>query len=160
MNEDNQAAALQVLFDESTRGIKDQQAALEQLRNRAVALLSVGALAAALFGTHFLHRGSHPGWLLAATVVALVAFGGSALIAAYVLAPRKDWEFYQDVRDYAEDIKDGEEVPLAEVLSNLTVHQENSWDVNEKILGALHDWYRCACYLLAIQVIAWAVVAL
>jgi hypothetical protein len=156
----DQVATLQVLYDESLRGIRDQQAAVEQLRNRVVALLSVASLAAALFGAHSLYRGSHPGWLLIFAGIALGAFGVSMLIAVYVLRPREDWQFYQDVRDYATEIQGGKPVSLAYALSNLTIHQEASFEVNEKILGDLHRWYRRACYLLAIQVIAWAIVAL
>jgi hypothetical protein len=47
-----------------------------------------------------------------------------------------------------------------EVLYNLATLTEASWKVNEQILDGLHVWFKRAVFLLAVQVVVWAVIAL
>lgn len=148
--------ATALLWDEARRQLEEQRSTLESLRSRSVALLSVASLVAALFGSHLL-RGEHRWWVTVAIVVALAAFGLSALFVVHLLAPRQDWEFSQSLAAYLTDIKNGEDVTPEDVCYNLAKDSQTARRNNESKLKTLHSEFGWASALLGLQVIAWAV---
>jgi hypothetical protein len=152
-----EAAAL--LWEEARRQIEEQRSTLESVRSRSVALLSVASLVAALFGSHIL-RGEHRWWVTVAIVVALAAFGLSALLTVHLLAPTSDWEFSQNLDSYLVDIKNEKDVTAEDVTYNLAQHSQVSRRNNEAKLKKLHCEFGWACALLGLQVLAWAVASL
>jgi hypothetical protein len=157
--DESQAKVLEIVWGESRSQVAEQESSLEALRNRSIALLSVGSIVAGLFGAELIHV-SALHWRLWPVLVALIAFAGSVAAAITVLFPKKEMEFYQDVTPYLDDIKAGEEVTVEDVTYNLARHTEASWDRNETKLKALHSKFKLICCLLAVQVIAWAVAVL
>lgn len=155
---DETSEPLSILFSESCRHIDGQIAAVESLRTRSVALLSVAALVAGLFGPHLI-AGRHSWWVDLAVWVALFAFGVTVLIALWILTPRQTWEFYQEINPYLDELSDGKEVRASEMLYNLAADSEQSFSVNEGIIRKLNDEFRVACLLVGVQVIAWAIAA-
>jgi hypothetical protein len=148
-----------LLWAEAQRQISRQEADLDALRNRAVALLSVSSIVAALFGshiatTHLSTRGT------VGTILALVAFGLGALVALVILTPKRDaWEFTENLRQYFEKLSDGSLTPVT-VTTNLAEHFEGYRKNNQAKIERLYQFLIAACVLVGLQVIAWGVAAL
>ena len=107
-----------LLWDESRRQITRQEADLDTLRSRAVALLSVSSLVAGLFGARATTH-HHPTFATVATVAALAFFSLSVLAILLVLAPkRKGWEFAQNLDQWFPRLMDGTLTPVT-VTTNL-----------------------------------------
>ena len=70
-----------LLWAEAQRQITRQEADLDNLRNRAVAMLSVASIVAALFGTHVVTSNPHKGYVIVASICALVFFGVGVLLS-------------------------------------------------------------------------------
>jgi hypothetical protein len=147
--------ATALLWDEARHQIDEQRSTLESLRSRSIALLSVASLVAALFAPHVFEE-AHRWWVDVAIPAALVAFALCALIVVWVLAPKHNWEFSQNLGSYFEDIRNKKNVTPEEVTYNLAKDSQASRGRNETKLKCLHKGFRWACVLLGIQVIAWA----
>ena len=148
-----------VLWAEAQRQMTRQEADLDAVRNRAVALLSVSSVVAALFGSH-IATGHLSTRGTAGTIVALVAFGLGALVALVILTPKRDaWEFTENLRQYFARLDDGSLTPVT-VTSNLAEHFEGYRKNNQAKIERLYRFLIAACVLVGIQVIAWGVAAL
>ena len=156
---DMDMSAAPVLLDEMRRQIDEQQSALSVLRSRAVALLSVGSLVAALFGTRIV-PGHHSGLTNGAIAVALIAFGCSVISVILVIAPRRGWQFSQNVTPYLGYVMDGKAVSSDYVSFHVARSTEASRAANTPKLKCLHDWFTLTCVFLGIQVVAWGVAIL
>jgi len=91
---DDQTDASAVLWEQSKAEIAQQDADIDSLRTRAVALLSVGALVGGLFGSRLPH-GHLSRMNVVALTAALVLFAASVVLAVAVAWPR-DWYFGAD----------------------------------------------------------------
>jgi hypothetical protein len=142
-----------VLLEEMRRQIDEQQSALSALRSRALAILSVGALVASLFGPHVV-PGHHNG-RADAIDIALLAFGLSTLCAGWITLPHRNWAFSENLGKYLGYITDGMAVSPDYVSFQLARYSEVSRKKNAAKLARLHNWFTAACLLLGIQVMAW-----
>jgi hypothetical protein len=147
-----------ILWTEAQRQITRQEADLTALRNRAIAMLSVSSLVAALFGSHIatVHLSTRA---TAATIVALVAFGLGTLISLDIVTPRRAWVFTDDPQQYFDLLSAGTLNPVT-VTSNLAEHFEEYRAQNQQKINQLYNYLIVVCVLIAIQVIAWGVAAL
>lgn len=147
---DDLTAGAGLLWAEAQRQMDEQKTSLESLRTRAVALLSVGSLVAALFGSrltnlHHLHEVAFAG--------ALAAFGLSVLAVIRVIMPRRGWELSQKLSPYTSDLRDGKPVTPLDVTVNLTDSSVTSWGRNETKLACIYRWFWIACALIGLQVV-------
>jgi hypothetical protein len=152
-NPDESAAAAEaaaLVWEESRRQIVRQEADVDGLRTRAVALLSVSSLVAGLFGGHVLSHGAgRP-----AVIAALASFAGSVVAVLVVLAPRWHWEFEQILEEYIERLTTKTLSPL-EASLGLARTVELSRTRNKKQIGTLYWWFFAACILTGLEVIFW-----
>ena len=150
-------AAAAVLWDESRRQITRQEAGLDSLRTRAVALLSVSSLVAGLFGGRFANIRSHEGYAKLAIVVALVTFTLSVVAVIVILTPKKKgWVFAQDLDQYFPLLSKGRLVPF-DVTRNLAKHFEQSRKANAGPLEWRYCWFTAACVFTGLEVVAWGI---
>ena len=147
-----------LLWAEAQRQIIRQEADLNNLRNRAVAMLSVASIVAALFGTRIAteHRSLR---VTAASIAALVFFGVGVLLSLLILAPKKDWAFTENLSDYFDLLKAQKLTPTS-VSANLAEHFETSRKENKAKIEDLYGKFLIVCALVGLQVVAWAVAAL
>jgi hypothetical protein len=150
------AAAL--LWAEAQRQMTRQESDLDNLRNRAVALLSVASIVAALFGSHI--ATTHPSATTKiASGVALVAFALSALLTLLILVPKKGWVFTENLEDYLQDLS-RETLKPVDVTGNLAAHFEEYRLKNATKIDGLYKYLNGACLLIGVQVVAWGFAAL
>lgn len=147
-----------LLWVEAQRQITRQEADLDSLRNRAIALLSVSSIVAALFGSHIatVHLSTRA---TIATIAALVAFGLGALVSLAILTPKRGWEFTENLAQYFAKITDGTLTPVT-ITTNLAEHFEGYRKNNQSKIEFLYRLLIAACVLVGLQVIAWGIAAL
>lgn len=149
------AEAAQLLWSEAQRQISRQESDIDTLRTRAVAVLSVAALVAGLFGSHIStapHRHTWVGWAVAA---ALVLFAASVVCAVVVMMPR-GWTFGESLTEYVARVRAGNLVPI-DVTTNMAEHVQEWHDSNQVTLNGLYTWFGVTCVLVGLQVLAWGV---
>jgi hypothetical protein len=152
------AAAARLLWDESLRQVVRQEADLDELRTRTVALLSVTAIVAGLFGSRL--SGNEHGYHLAAIIVALAGFGISTLLALVILISRRGvWRFAHKLDVYLTKVRNGAFGEL-DVSMNLAEHFEEYRLHNQPRLDNLHRVLIAICIAVGVQVLAWAVAAI
>jgi hypothetical protein len=157
MAEPSNLAAARQLLDEAREMINEQRAAVETLRTRALALLSVGSLIATFFGTHLpkhLSRLQH-----VEVVVALAAFGISAVLAMAIVTPR-DMLTGFELTTTLDLMKEGEEVREYDLAVMRAEGLEADAGQNESKVTQLSWFLTAVCGLVALQVVAWALAAL
>jgi hypothetical protein len=147
-----------LLWTESQRQITRQEADLDGLRNRAVAMLSVASIVAALFGTRIATE-SHSARATIASVLALVFFGIGVMLSLVILAPKKSWAFTENLQKYFDLFKAGTLNP-ASVSSSLAENFEASRKENKVRIEDLYCKFLWVCVLVGLQVVAWAIAAI
>jgi hypothetical protein len=151
--------ATELLWDQAQRQLSQQSTDLDTVRTRAIAMLSVGALAAALFGSRLPHAHLAVGTTIA-VAFALTFFAVSVVLAAQIVKPMKRaWRFTYPLRPLVGEVRSGSALPMDVALS-LTHYAEESRMANEEKLENLHKQLGLVCLLTGLQVVAWAVAAL
>ena len=146
--------AYELAYEETVRGLSQQQSALDNFRTRAGILLSAAAIATSFLGGQALSDHGFAIWSWLA-VPLLASVGASAL---FILWPRKDWEFVAGPRRLiATYVETDEPFPLAQIRRDLALHMENNYDENTERLQRLIVALRWGSVLLAGEVIAWVV---
>lgn len=150
----NDAAAMMVC-EEARRLLVRQEANLDTLRARAVAILSVGSLAAGLFGSRVntAHASAASTSLI---VAALASFGFAALLVVIVLWPR-DWKFEHGLSDPLERLRSGVRVPVLDVGTSWATGYESDREANRNQLESLMCVFLWACTFTALSVVLWGV---
>ncbi len=146
--------AATMLLDEARRMLNDQYSALESLRGRAVALLSVGSLVAALFGSRLpmhLTDAAHR-----SVMVALGAFALSVVIVAWVVFPRK-LKFSHSLVGQFPKLDKGRKLRTYDLAVTWAKGYETDRAFNEAKIQNLMVCFTVACGLLAVQVVAWGI---
>jgi hypothetical protein len=151
---EDQTAASAVLWEQSKAEVSQQEADMDSLRTRAVALLSVGTLVGGLFGSRLPH-GHRPWYNVVALVAALVLFGASVILAVAIAWPR-DWRFGADRKPLVSGVADGT-VTLAQVNLSLAVRAEDNWNKNYSTMRRLYRLFAWLCAVVGLQVVAWAI---
>lgn len=96
-------AVLWMIWDEARRQLVRQEAALDTLRNQALAALSVSAIVAGLFGSHLTARPA------AAVVAATASFVVAAANVVAIIWPR-EWTFTHGLTGILRRAEAGEEL--------------------------------------------------
>jgi hypothetical protein len=147
-----------LLWAEVQRQMTRQEASLDGLRNRAVAMLSVASIVAALFGGH-IEAGDHSTRVVTASIFALTFFGVGALLSLLILAPKtRGWAFAEKLSGYFTRLQNQTLTPVS-VTSNLAENFEASRKENEAKLERLYAIFKWVCILVSLQVIAWGIAA-
>ena len=146
--------ATELLWEQAQRQLSRQSTDLDTLRTRAIAMLSVGALAAALFGSRLPH--AHLSVATAVAVAfALGFFAIGVVLAAWIVMPSA-WRFTYPLRPLVSEVKAGSALAMDVALS-LANHAEESRKENEEKLKSLHKQFSVVCVLVGLQVVAWAI---
>jgi membrane-associated PAP2 superfamily phosphatase len=156
--EDPNAEASALIWEQARQQLAQQNADLDLLRTRSVAMLSVAALVAGLFGTRLPHGQLH-GRTLVFLIIALALFAASVVLAVLVAAPRRDWEFAFKFSSLLERVDKIEARP-GDVTRNFTSWAESAWANNLRLMQPLYTMFRLVCVLVGLQVIAWAIAVL
>ncbi len=150
--------ALTMLWEEARRLLVRQEAALDTLRTQAVAILSVGALIAGLFGAHVVPGGHSLGTELAIGA-ALILFAASTVLIVIVLAPH-EWTFAHGLTDALNEIEKQEVVDAQDLSFSWAIDFECWRTTNQAKLDCLFTYFLLACVLTGAQVIAWGIAVL
>ena len=142
------------MWEQSKAEIAQQDADIDSLRTRAVALLSVGALVGGLFGSRLPH-GHLSRMNVAALAAALVLFAASVVLAVAVAWPR-DWYFGADREPLVSGVADGT-VTLAQVNLSLASRAEQNRTKNYGTIRHMYRLFAVLCAVVGLQVVAWAV---
>ena len=147
-----------LLMEQAQRQLSQQSADLDTLRTRAIAMLSVAALAAALFGSRLPHGLSTTAKV--AVIFALIFFAVSVWLAVYIVAPKKQgWRFTSPLGALIKEVKAGEALPMDIALS-LAAYTEDGRKQNQEKIENLYALFRIVCVLVGLQVAAWVIAGL
>jgi len=149
----NEPAAT-MLFAEASRMLEEQRSALETLRTRGIALLSVGAALAAFFGSRLpapLSTTRH-----FAVGIAVGAFAASVLAVAAIVAPH-DFKFSHRLEDYLATLEEGTIISTYDLAFTWARGYEKMRAFNEKTIGRLMWAFVGTSALMALQVAAWVI---
>lgn len=152
------AGAAALLWAQAQQQLSQQNAELDALRTRAVAMLSVATLVAGLFGTQLPHSHVH-GRTVGAVAIALLLFAADALLAILIAAPRKQWLFTFGL-DPLLDLVEAGSVRPEDITVSLASRAEENRRMNNVKLKPMYTMFGWICALVGLQVIAWAVAVL
>jgi hypothetical protein len=147
-----EAAAL--IWEQAQRQLAQQGADLDTLRTRAVAMLSVAALVAGLFGSRLPH-GHASARTVIAVIAALVLFGVSVVLAVLIGMP-KNWLFTFKLDELMNRVEAGT-ATSGDVNISLAARAEENRRENAGQLEFLYSLFGVACVLVGLQVAAWAI---
>gem|GEM_PF-5221287 len=147
-----------MLWSEALRMLVRQEAVLITMRNQAVAMLSAGAVAAGLFGSH-LSTGHGRWWVVPTAGIALALFAASAVLAAMVAVPTK-WLFSHDLTRQVERLSQGQPLRAYDLAFTWAKGFETARATNQVKLDRLTLYYRWVCGLLIAQVVIWGLAVL
>lgn len=151
---DDQTDALAAIWEQSKAEAAQQNSDIDSLRNRAVALLSVGTLVGGLFGSRLQH-GHLSGLSTAGLTAALVLFATSVGLTVAIAWPRS-WHAGTDRLPLAEMVAE-DTATLAQVNYALTWRTEQNWDANNNTMANMSRLFAILCVLTGAQVVAWAI---
>ena len=118
-----------------------------------MAILSVAALVAGLFGSQLGHRHEDLAAKLAVGV-AVVLFAGTVCLTLYVLWPRR-WNFDHSLVDILDLIANQELVDAPSLAYTWAKGFEQTRDADQVRLDGLMTKFAVACLLTGLQVAAW-----
>lgn len=147
-----------LLWAQAQQQLSQQNADLDALRTRAIAMLSVATLVAGLFGTRLPDVHPSPRAVIAVTA-ALALFAASVVLAILVAAPRKGWLFTFKLDALLGLVDDGRAAPM-DVTRNLATWAEDARSENTGKLDGMYGMFRWVCVLVGLQVVAWAIAVL
>jgi hypothetical protein len=152
---DEVGEAAGLLWEQAQRQLLQQNADLDTLRTRAVAMLSVAALVAGLFGSR-LPRDHVSARTLTAVTLALCLFAGSVVLALAVAAPKKKWLFTFKLDKLLDLVREGQATPM-DATYNLARWAEDARQLNAAKQQRMYAMFGWVCVLVGLQVVAWAV---
>ena len=142
---------LAFVYQESLRGLQQQQAAVESLHNRAGTLIFASSFASSLLGSRALGDGLGAwDWL---AVGLLLAIG---VLTVVLLWPYYNLSFRFDAQDLLDTYVDGE-VPatMAGMHRDLALRIKADWQRNGRIVRRLREAFQLALILLLLNILAW-----
>jgi MFS family permease len=146
-------------FDEAQRAITQQQASLEAIRTRAVALLAAATVAGGFLGGQTVGAGGRGlgGWAAAA----LVTFFILGLLTVYILVPRARWTFSNNIDGLIAEAdaltEEARAVEYRAYLRDWALWIQTHWRENKVLIDRLHNAYAASCVLLLGTVMLWTV---
>lgn len=147
-----------LMWEEAKRLLERQEASLNDLRSRAVAILGVGSIVSSVFGGLLFPQHHHSLRVLIAGWMAVGFLGVTAILAVVIMAPWH-WDFGQQLRKPLAQIEQGQAItPKAIMLAWAKLFEVMRSD-NKGKLAWLHRAFWVACFLTGAQVVAWAIAA-
>jgi uncharacterized membrane protein len=142
---------LAFVYQESLRGLLQQQAALESLHNRAGTLIFASSFASSLLGSRALVDGLGAwDWL---AVVLLLAIGALTVV---LLWPYYNLSFRFDPQDLLDRYVDSQPpVTMAEMHRELALRIKDDFHRNGRIVRRLREAFQLALILLLLNILAW-----
>jgi hypothetical protein len=142
---------LAVVYQESLRGLLQQQAAVESLHNRAGTLVFASSFASSLLGSRALADGLGAwDWVALALLLATGALTVALLWPYYNLSFRFD---AQDLLDRYVDTR--APATLAGMQRDLALRIKADWQRNGRIVRRLREAFQLALILLLLNILAW-----
>jgi hypothetical protein len=142
---------LAFVYQESLRGLLQQQAAVESLHNRAGILIFASSFASSLLGSRALADGLGAwDWL---AVVLLLATGALAVV---VLWPYYHLSFRFDAQDLLDTYIDSRPpATMAGMHRELALRMKADWHRNGRVVRRLREAFQLALVLLLATILAW-----
>ena len=140
---------LVIALDEAVRAVMQQQQALEQVKQRATAILSAAGLAAAFMGG--LAARDEEDVLGPAAFVALGAFVALALAVLWILQPRT-FTFENSPKALLGWVDD--DYSLDAMRRHLATYLEDHYDTNQTKIDHMTRAFQIASLLLVVEVVA------
>jgi uncharacterized membrane protein len=142
---------LALVYQESLRGLLQQQAAVESLHNRAGILIFASSFASSLLGSRALADGLGAwDWL---AVVLLLATGALAVV---VLWPYYNLSFRFDAQDLLDTYVDSQPpATMAGMHRDLALRIKADWHRNGRVVRRLREAFQLALVLLLVNIVAW-----
>jgi len=155
---EDQGDLYQLAYDEATRAVEQQAAALDNLRSRVGTFLAVVSLSTSFLGGIALQGKAPVGRLSWAAIgVFLLAVG----LALFLLVPtgRRRWVFSMNAKTIVEEYAEGEHPrDLATAHRYLALYLQGHFDRNAERLDRLYWLFTAASVLLGAEVVLWLVV--
>jgi uncharacterized membrane protein len=142
---------LAFVYEESLRGLQQQQAAVESLHNRAGTLIFASSFASSLLGSRALADGLGAwDWL---AVVLLLATGALAVV---VLWPYYNLSFRFDAQDLLDTYIDTQApATMAGMHRDLALRIKADWHRNGRVVRRLREAFQLALVVLLLNILAW-----
>jgi uncharacterized membrane protein len=142
---------LAFVYQESLRGLQQQQAAVESLHNRAATLIFASSFASSLLGSRALADGLGAwDWL---AVGLLLAIGALTVV---LLWPYYDLAFRFDPQDLLDTYVDSQApATMAGMHRELALRIKADWHRNGRIVRRLREAFQLALILLLLDLLAW-----
>jgi uncharacterized membrane protein len=142
---------LAFVYQESLRGLQQQQTAVESLRNRAGTLVFASSFASSLLGSNALADG-----LGAWDWVALLLLLAIGALTVALLWPYYNLSFRFDAQDLLDRYIDSQSpATLAGMHRDLALRIKADWHRNGRVVRRLREAFQLALVLLLLNILAW-----
>jgi hypothetical protein len=147
----------EILLQQVTRGITQQQAALDNLRARAGTLVAAAALVSSFLGAPTLAAHSHKDGCILFLVLALIALAVVIFAAFKILLPYS-WQWGIDGHRLLADYIEHESNPASvdEMRRDLSYHMQDDVNANTEKLESLFIWLQVAITAIGAEVVFWS----
>ena len=144
---------LAFIYQESLRGLLQQQSAVESLRNRAGTLIFAASFASSLLGSKALADGVDAwDWL------AIVMLFGIGALTVVLLWPYYAMTFRTDPKLMLERYIDADNpATMAQMHRDLALHVEADRQANGPVVRRMRETFEVALVLLLLNILAWLV---
>lgn len=145
-----------LVLEQVTRGLRQQQDSLDNLRARAGTMVAVASVVSSVFGAAALAPKHHPTPVLILTGLALLSLVVALGAASKTLLPYR-WRWGIDGHKLLADYVEAEPpADLDEMRRSLGYHMQEDVTANQKKLDRLYDWLRVAVAAIGLEVVCWS----
>jgi hypothetical protein len=143
---------LAFVYQEALRGLLQQQAAVESIRNRAATLVFAASFVTSLLGGRALADGLSGVWEWLGVVV-LFTIGA---LTCVLLWPYYRMSFRFDAQDLLTDFVDRTPpATLSEMHRSLSLHIRSDWQSNGRLIRRMREAFQVALVLLLLDILVW-----
>jgi hypothetical protein len=144
---------LALIYQESLRGLLQQQSAVESLRNRAGTLIFAASFASSLLGSKALADGVDPwDW------VAIVMLFGIGALTVVLLWPYYAMTFRFDPQLMLDRyIDDDNPATMTQMHRELALQIESDRQANGRVVRRMRETFEVALVLLLLNILAWLI---
>jgi hypothetical protein len=142
---------LAFVYQESLRGLLQQQAAVESMHNRAGTLIFAASFASSLLGSRALVDGLGVwDWIAVALLLAI------GVLTVILLWPYYNLSFRFDAQDLLERFVDNaDSSSMGEMHRALALQIRTDWQRNGRIVRRLREAFQISLVLLIAEILAW-----
>jgi hypothetical protein len=142
---------IEFVYQESLRGLLQQQAAVESLHNRAGTLIFAASFASSLLGSKALADGLN---ILDWIAVAMLAAIGALTVV--MLWPYYNLSFRFDADELLHDYVDAEPpATMTQMHRVLALRIKDDWHSNGRIIRRMREAFQLALVLLVLNILVW-----